>query len=102
MYYVQEDREGESNPSLTRHEGFAKQRSWTLLTLSHRNVFRNESWKDTPQVTGADHQGFSTRNKLRTRVVVLDMRNVEDPASREHSRGEDAQNPLEDDARRES
>ena len=54
-------------------------------------------------MTGLDHQGFSTpRNKLRTRVVVLDMRIVEDPASRKHSRGEDAQNPQEDDARRES
>ena len=41
------------------------------------------------------------RNRLRTRVVVLEMRNFEDPAGREHSRGEDAQNPQEDDARRE-
>ena len=31
--------------SLTRYEGFDKQRSWRLLTLSQRNVFRNESWK---------------------------------------------------------
>ena len=69
-----------------------EQKSWKLLARSHRNVFRNESWTDIPQVAGTDHQVFSKpHNKLRTRVVVLDMHNVEDPASREHSRGEDAQ-----------
>ena len=41
-------------------------------------------------------------NPILEQVVVLDVRNVEDPASREHSRGKDAQNPQEDDARRES
>ena len=52
-------------------------------------------------MAGTDHQVFSKLRKLGTRVVVLDMRNVEDPASREHSRGEDAQGRQEDDARRE-
>ena len=41
-------------------------------------------------------------NPVLEQVVVLDVRNVEDPASREHSRGGDAQNPQEDVGRRES
>ena len=64
-------------------------RSQTKTRRPHRNVFRNESWTDIPQVPGTDYQVFQKqRNKWRTRVVVLDMRNVEDPARREHSRGE--------------
>ena len=38
-------------------------------------------------------------NPMLEQIVVLDIRNVEDQASCEHSRGEDAQSPQEDDAR---
>ena len=39
-------------------------------------------------------------NPILEQIVVLDMRNVEDHASREHRRGEDAQSPQEDDVGR--
>ena len=39
-------------------------------------------------------------NPILEQIVVLDMRNVEDHASREQGRGEDAQSPQEDDVGR--
>ena len=52
---------------------------------------RTDRDTDMPQVAATDQQG----------LYLLEMRNVEGQASREHTLGEDAQNHQEDDSGRE-
>ena len=72
--------------SVTRHEGFDKQRSWRLLTLFPQERIPKRILEQIMTSTSGRDSQYAANTCA---------------ASREHSRGEDAQNPQEDDARRE-
>ena len=82
--------------------------SWTRLggqvwkdmkDLTSKN---RESYSDDPTGTYCETNPGLKHHKWQEQIIKDSQHHVEDPASREHSRGEDAQNPQEDDARKES